>query len=512
MESESKYTQDSQLKRESSDVVEEISCCDVKGREKSTIVASLNGVLLREVDAFPYYMLVAFEAGGIFRAILLLLAAPLSSFLSKFVSKAAGIQLLIFVSLAGLKLQSVQSVARAVLPKFFCEDVHTQTWTVFSSFGTRYLLTSTPRIMVQPFARDFLGVDEVFGTELEITKGGRITGFVKKPGVLVGRSKASVLREKTGTETPDCGVGNETSAYPFMCLCKEAFIVPKHKVVEEYPKEEQLYKTIVFHDGRFVRRPTPLVALLTILWIPFGFALAWLRLSACTFFPFPVALFLGRHLLGVQVKVNGIPRKPATDRNSGVLFVCNHRTLLDPVFLSLALGRRVPALTYSISRLTEILSPIKTVRMTRDRQRDAELIKKLLADGDLCICPEGTTCREPFLLRFSAMFAELTNEIVPVAVNTKQSMLHGTTANGWKGMDPFYFLMNPAPVYELTFLPRLPAHLTCGNGKGSHEVANYIQHEIARTLKFECTNFTRKDKYRVLAGTDGSVQSKGKQF
>ncbi|CAM6085638.1 unnamed protein product [Calypogeia fissa] len=510
MESESKYTQDSLLKRESSDMVEDISCCDVKGREKSTIVASLNGTLLREVDAFPYYMLVAFEAGGIFRAILLLLAAPLSSFLSKFVSKAAGIQLLIFVALAGLKLQSVQSVARAVLPKFFRDDVHTQTWTVFSSFGTRYLLTSIPRIMVQTFARDFLGVDEVLGTELEVTNGGRITGFVKKPGVLVGRSKASVLREKIGTETPDCGVGNGISADPFMGLCKEAYIVPKHKVVEECPKEEQLPKTIVFHDGRFVRRPTRLVALLTLLWIPIGFALAWLRFSMCIF-PFPVALFLVR-LLGVQVKVNGIPPNPATDEKSGVLFVCNHRTSVDPVFLSLALGRRVPALTYSISRLTEILSPIKTVRMTRDRQTDAELTKKLLADGDLCMCPEGTTCREPFLLRFSAMFAELTNEIVPVAINTKQSMLHGTTANGWKGMDSFYFLMNPAPVYELTFLPRLPAHLTCSNGKGSHEVANYIQHEIARTLKFECTNFTRKDKYLVLAGTDGSVQSKRKQF
>lgn len=286
---------------------------------------------------------------------------------------------------------------------------------------------------------------------------------------------------------------------------QEAYSAPNMDEMKECPKEEQLPKTIVFHDGRFARRPTPFTSLITILWMPVGFALAWLRLSM-GILPFPIAIAILR-LLGVTVTVNGIPPAAASSEKSGVLFVCNHRTLLDPVFLSLALGRGVPALTYSISRVTEILSPIKTVRMTRDRQRDAGLIRKLLAVGDLCVCPEGTTCREPFLLRFSAMFAELTNEIVPVAVNTKQSMFHGTTATGWKGMDLFFFFMNPAPVYEITFLNRLPRHLTCGGGKSSHEVANHIQHELARTLQFECTNFTRKDKYGVLAGTDGSVKS-----
>ncbi|KAL7613957.1 hypothetical protein Lser_V15G08792 [Lactuca serriola] len=470
-----------------------------------SVVSGLEGSLLKSNDPFSYFMLLAFEASGLTRFTFLLLIWPVIRLLDICGKGDTGVKLAIFFATAGVSMSEIESVARAVLPKFYLDDLDKDAWRVFSSGERRVVVTKMPRVMVERFAREHLGADDVVGSELGVSRFGLATGLVQ-----VGDFRGSIcdrIAAMFEDKQPSLGIGRCHSDSSFLSLCKEQVNAPYLMTNNQKHIADQEIQPVpvIFHDGRLVKRPTPSTAFLILLWIPFGIILSITRIIVAHILPMCMVPYV-MAFFGGRVIVRGIPPSPPSRRsNFGVLFVCTHRSLMDPLALSAVLQRKIPAVTYSLSRLSELLSPIRTVRLTRNRHVDAERIKKGLSEGDLVICPEGTTCREPFLLRFSALFAELTDRIVPVAMNYRLEFFHATTARGWKGLDPIFFLMNPTPMYEVIFLNQLPAEATCSSGKSPQDVANYVQRILAASLGFECTNFTRKDKYRVLAGNDGTM-------
>lgn len=270
---------------------------------------------------------------------------------------------------------------------------------------------------------------------------------------------------------------------------------------ENYPK------SLIFHDGRLAFRPTPPATLAMFIWIPFGIFLCIIRLVIVTQLPYkystPILNFLGMRGTLTTTNSGTIPVNPE-EKSNGVLYVCNHKTLLDPVYISIALGKPLVAFTYSVSRISELLSPIKTIRLTRNKEKDAKILEKYSKESEIVICPEGTTCREPYILRFSPLFAENMNgNIVPIAIDFRVSMFYGTTASGFKCLDPIFILMNPVTNCSIKILDRLRKSLT--NEKSKFEVANFVQKQIAQSLNFQPTYLTRKDKYRLLAGNEGII-------
>ncbi|KAL6179790.1 hypothetical protein ACLB2K_046461 [Fragaria x ananassa] len=468
------------------------------------------GTLLKSSSLFPYFMLVAFEASGFLRALTLFLLYPFVCL----VGGELGLNIMVFICFFGIRKEKMR-IGNSVLPKFFLEDVGIEGFDVVMKCGKKVAVSDLPRVMVEGFLKDYVGVDVVVARELRVV-GGYCVGLMEEMNTK-GLESSQILGDGKPSNSQTIGICCHNKFLHQQLLsqnCKNVFLVSeaekrnwKSLPREKYPKP------LIFHDGRLAFRPTPIATLAMFMWLPVGFCIYFIRFIVGMFLPHclcnPILAFTGT-ITTVSVQ----PSSSNTSANGedqvkprGRLYVCNHRTLLDPLYVQVATDKSLTAVTYSLSKINEIIAPMKTIRLTRDREKDRNQMDKLLSQGDLVVCPEGTTCREPFLLRFSPLFAELTDDIVPVAIDVQADMFYGTTASGFKFLDPIFHFMNPNPVYTIRILEKLQPSDTCMfGGKSRFEVANLVQNEIGKALGFKCTSLTRKDKYMILAGNDGIMK------
>lgn len=184
--------------------------------ENSSVVSEFEGTLLKDPDPFSYFMLVAFEASGLIRFALLLILWPVIRLLDLCGMGDVGLKLITFVSTCGVHESEIESVARAVLPKFYMDDIDMEAWKVFSSFDKRVVVTKTPRIMVERFLKDHLRADEVIGSELWVNRFGFATGFIKGDFDSISYRVAKLFID----ENPTLGLGRNTSSSTFLSICE----------------------------------------------------------------------------------------------------------------------------------------------------------------------------------------------------------------------------------------------------------------------------------------------------
>ncbi|CAM0947041.1 unnamed protein product [Alopecurus aequalis] len=472
-----------------------------------TVVCDFHGGLLRSTTLFPYFMLVACEGGSLLRALLLLCSFPLVWVLGE--RGGVGVRVMAFVTFVGLRPRDADLVARAILPKFYMERLNAQVYDyLWLPARRKVVVTSTPRVMAEWFLKQYMAADVVVGCELEMVNVGRrcyFTGLLCRPAPVAPALREMFRAVEDIAVVAVVGSSNQLDHFfiPY-CKSKEVYTVSKETAKTARLPRARYPKPLIFHDGRLAFHPTATAMIAFFLFLPLGLVLSVIRMFIGVVLPYNYNIsFAASALLGIRFRTSGLPKDGA--RRRGVMFVCTHRTLVDPIMLTVALQKHVPAVTYSLSRLSEILAPIKTVRLTRDRERDAEMMSRLLKQGDLAVCPEGTTCREPYLLRFSPLFAELADDMEPVALDAQVTLLYGTTASGRKWLDPVAFFANPVPAYRVEFLGDVPYDQTCKGGRTAAEVANLIQQRLAEALGFECTRLSRRDKYNMLIGNDDVV-------
>ncbi|GAV59304.1 hypothetical protein CFOL_v3_02835 [Cephalotus follicularis] len=279
---------------------------------KRTLVFELEGALLKSSSLFPYFMLVAFEYAGIFRALILLLLYPIVCL----VSKEVGLKWMVFLCFVGIRKEKYR-IGSAVLPKFFLEDVACEGYEVVKSCEVKIGVSNLPRIMVEGFLKDYIGVKAVVGRELKEVWGYYVGLMEDKKAGAGGIVSEFLGEEILGSCAIGLGCFSKSLDQQIFRHCKEVYLVTEaEKRKWQILPREKHHKPLIFHDGRLAFRPTPLATLAMFMWLPLGFFLVLIRLIAGLLLPYKMASFI-LALTGTRLNVSKPDEHSITSSKNG---------------------------------------------------------------------------------------------------------------------------------------------------------------------------------------------------
>lgn len=191
-----------------------------------SVVSEFEGTLLKNIDIFSYFMLVAFEASGLIRFVMLLVLWPVIRILDIIGMEEISLKLMIFVAVGGIHKSEIESVSRAVLPKFYMDDLDMEAWKVFRFYEKRVVVTKMPKVLVERFVKEHLRADEVIGSELVFNRFGLATGFVQSDSITTVSERVAKL---FNNEVPTLGMARLSTTtstnHSFSKLCKVTIII-----------------------------------------------------------------------------------------------------------------------------------------------------------------------------------------------------------------------------------------------------------------------------------------------
>lgn len=190
----------------------------VKSSKNTTVIFNVEGALLKSSFLFPYFMLVAFEAGSLLRAFILLVLYPLLCLLDH----EHSLKVMVMVSFFGLRKKSFR-VGSSVLPKYFLEDVGAEVFEVLKRAKVNYAVTDMPQIMVESFLSDYLEIDFVTGRDLKAVCGYYVGIMQDKKNTTSLEDKyedANVFKNVIGLNNIDTSV-----QHPLFSHCKVCTVI-----------------------------------------------------------------------------------------------------------------------------------------------------------------------------------------------------------------------------------------------------------------------------------------------